>query len=57
MMVEVRQAIDDSVLSPYEKNVNVLLKTSALCREMGGTVGNLCKSGTCAYLYLIVNYK
>ncbi len=38
-------AIQNASQSPSDKHVHVLLKTSSLCREMGGTLGILCKSG------------
>ena len=46
MMQEAAQAIESNTESPNDKHVHVSLKTSALCREMGGTVGVLCKSGS-----------
>ena len=45
MLVEAREAIARSAASPYEKNVNVLLATSKIAREIGGVVCILCKSG------------
>lgn len=47
MLDQIHEAVAASTATPHEKHVGVLLKTSALCREIGGTVGILCKSGTC----------
>ena len=47
MLDQVHEAIAASTATPYDKHVDVLLKTSALCREIGGTIGILCKSGEC----------
>lgn len=47
MLDQVHEAIAASTTTPHEKHVDVLLKTSALCREIGGTVAILCKSGEC----------
>jgi hypothetical protein len=45
MFEEANSAIRRSAASTGEKHVLVLYKTSALCRNMGGTVAVLCKSG------------
>jgi len=45
LMDEVKSSIAQAAINPHEKNVNVLLKTSALCRQMGAIVSILCKSG------------
>jgi len=45
MMDQVHEAIANSTAVPHEKHVDVLLKTSALCREMSGIIAILCKSG------------
>jgi len=45
MHYEVGQAVAHSSSNVTTKHVDVLLKTSALCREMAGTVGIMCKSG------------
>ncbi|GMH66738.1 hypothetical protein TrRE_jg2062 [Triparma retinervis] len=37
--------VNESCINGNEKNVNVLLKTSDLCRFLNGTHGVLCKSG------------
>lgn len=37
--------VNDSCINANEKNVNVLLKTSDLCRFLNGMHGVLCKSG------------
>jgi hypothetical protein len=47
LMNEAATAIHNAALSPSEKHVHILLKTSALSRHLGGSVGILCKSGTC----------
>ncbi len=44
-MINTRDAIKASTASPYEKHVAVLINASALCRELGGTIAILCKSG------------
>ena len=43
--IELSNAIATHVSSPFVKNVSVLLKSSAFCRRLCGTVGILCKSG------------
>ena len=45
MLDQVHDAIAASTATPHDKHVDVLLKTSALCREISGLVGILCKSG------------
>ncbi len=45
LMGQARDAVALNAHTPYEKHMDVLLKTSAMCRLMGGTVGILCKSG------------
>jgi hypothetical protein len=45
LMNEVITCITHSASSPAEKHVHILLKSSALARFLGGTVGILCKSG------------
>ena len=45
MIVEARDAIEKAATRPFEKNVNVLLKTGKLCREIAGVICILCKSG------------
>ena len=54
LLDQLRHAIAQSLTSPFEKHVHVLLKASALLREMGGAIGILCKSGTCC-LPLMIN--
>jgi hypothetical protein len=39
------EALNLSQQTPYEKHVDVLLKSSALCRQMSGNISILCKSG------------
>jgi hypothetical protein len=45
LLTQVEESIQHSMDTPYEKHVDVLLRTSSLCRAMGGPVGILCKSG------------
>jgi hypothetical protein len=45
LLTQVEESIQHSMETPYEKHVDVLLRTSSLCRAMGGPVGILCKSG------------
>ena len=45
MIVEARDAIEKAATRPFEKNVNVLIKTGKLCREIAGVICILCKSG------------
>ncbi len=45
MMDQLKDAIGASALNPHDKHVDVLLKSSAICREMGGPTIILCKSG------------
>lgn len=46
MMDQLKEAIAFSALNPHDKHVDVLLKSSAICREMGAVTAILCKSGT-----------
>jgi hypothetical protein len=39
------EAVTASQSNPYEKHVDVLLKSSAICRQIAGIVCILCKSG------------
>lgn len=39
------EAVTASQQTPHEKHVDVLLKSSALCRQMAGNISILCKSG------------
>ena len=45
MMEQLKEAIAFSAMNPHDKHVDVLLRSSALCREMGGVTIILCKSG------------
>jgi hypothetical protein len=54
LMNEAATAIHNAALSPSEKHVHILLKTSALSRHLGGSVGILCKSGTCVCLCVYI---
>jgi hypothetical protein len=56
LLDQLKEAISVSALNPYEKHVNVLLNSSALCREVGGIVCILCKSGmyVCMYVCMCV---
>jgi hypothetical protein len=44
-MDQLEDALVISTENPYEKHVDILMKTSALCRQMSGLVSILCKSG------------
>lgn len=39
------KTLQNSFHNPTEKNVGVILKSSTLCRLLGGSIGILCKSG------------
>jgi inositol polyphosphate-4-phosphatase len=45
LLNKAQATVNDSCVFSNEKNVNVLLKTSDLCRFMNGTHGVMCKSG------------
>jgi inositol polyphosphate-4-phosphatase len=45
LLSDVEEALRIAEKSPGDKHVHVLMKFSALCREMGGVMGILCKSG------------
>ena len=45
LATDVTHAIHTGNVMTSEKHVHVLLKTSSLCRELGGVIGILCKSG------------
>ena len=45
LATDVTHAIHAGNVTTSEKHVHVLLKTSSLCRELGGVIGILCKSG------------
>lgn len=45
LLADVEEALKIAEKSPGDKHVHVLMKFSALCREMGGIIGILCKSG------------
>lgn len=45
MFDEAKDAVKRQAESPYEKHVDVILKTSAFCRKLAGTTAILCKSG------------
>eukprot|EP01035_Chromulina_nebulosa_P020470 gene20470-26560_t len=42
---ETCSALSNAAKSPYEKHVDIFMKSSALCRKIGGVIGILCKSG------------
>lgn len=42
---QLQDAVSFAASDPYDKHVDVLMKSSALCRTMGGIVSILCKSG------------
>lgn len=42
---EVQDAIRENRRHIHQNHIHVLLKTSSLCRLLGGTIGLLCKSG------------
>jgi hypothetical protein len=44
-MEEASVAVQVAAQTPSEKHVHLLLRTSAVCRDVGGTIGILCKSG------------
>ena len=44
-MEQLKEAVALSAMNPHDKHVDVLLRSSALCREMGGVTIILCKSG------------
>jgi hypothetical protein len=46
MLDQLKEAVAFSALNPHDKHVDVLLKSSAICREMGAVTAILCKSGT-----------
>jgi hypothetical protein len=46
LLISLDKALIASLNNPTEKNVGVLLKSSSLCRYLGGSIGILCKSGT-----------
>ena len=52
MLEQLKDAISFSALNPHDKHVDVLLKSSALCREMSAITAILCKSGK-GYIYTI----
>ena len=54
LLDQLKEALSVSAQNPYEKHVNVLLNSSALCREVGGIICILCKSGmyVCMYMYV-----
>ena len=56
MLDQAKEANAVSSASPYDKHVDVLLKTSALCREMAGIVTILCKSGVYNIRFLTANH-
>jgi hypothetical protein len=45
MLDQLKDAISISALNPHDKHVDVLLKSSAICREMASNTIILCKSG------------
>ena len=45
LMDQVKEAIAVSSINPHDKHVDVLLKASALCREITAVTSILCKSG------------
>jgi hypothetical protein len=45
MLDQLKDAISFSALNPHDKHVDVLLKSSAICREMASNTIILCKSG------------
>jgi len=57
-MDQLKEAVALSAINPHDKHVDVLLRSSALCREMGGVTIILCKSGEwlfavfCCVVYL-----
>eukprot|EP01038_Epipyxis_sp_PR26KG_P012151 gene12151-16271_t len=44
LMDQLAEAVSSSSSTPFDKHVSVLLRSSALCREIQGIVGILCKS-------------
>jgi hypothetical protein len=45
LLDQLHEAVINNQNTPYEKHVDVLLKSSAICRQMAGIVCILCKSG------------
>eukprot|EP00981_Chlorochromonas_danica_P003688 scaffold681_cov173-Ochromonas_danica.AAC.51 len=45
LLDQLKEAIQISQQNPYEKHVDVLLKSSSICRQMVGCISVLCKSG------------
>lgn len=42
---DAKLAVKNSIDDPSERHVDVLLKLSALCRKLGGTIGIVCSNG------------
>ena len=55
-MDQLKEAVAFSAINPHDKHVDVLLRSSALCREMGGVTIILCKSGECLVCCISVWY-
>jgi hypothetical protein len=51
LLDQLHEAVINNQNTPYEKHVDVLLKSSAICRQMAGIVCILCKSGKDSKLY------
>lgn len=45
LLDQLKEAVQISQQNPYEKHVDVLLKSSSICRQMVGCIAVLCKSG------------
>ncbi len=45
LLDQLHEAVIVSTSNPYDKHVDVLLRSSAIGRQIGGTVAILCKSG------------
>lgn len=45
MLDQLKDAVAQCATNPHDKHVDVLLRSSALCREIGAITNILCKSG------------
>lgn len=45
MFSDLQEAVTRAALTPHDKQIQVLLRMSDVCREIAGTIGILCKSG------------
>jgi hypothetical protein len=53
---EVQDAIRENKRQIHINHIHVLLKTSSLCRLLGGTIGLLCKSGKYYFIRIYLIY-